>query len=199
MKLLLPVGVLVFAAGACCCCGDFGDDFDPASLGLPTTPEFTVPAAGGATAIIPAGHNVRVLSIQSDDAYYADRANIEGRECVTTADTTINDGFQGGAVSCGTDSYYFYKATLVDVGVAPATAGAVDGARAKESVPSGARVKILDVATDDAYYSDRANIVGKLCTTQEATSLKDVEWHGGSINCDDGSTYYFYKAALEKQ
>ncbi len=199
MKLLLPVGMLVFAAGACCCCGDFGDDFDPASLGLPVTPEFPTPTPGTATSIIPSGHSVKVVSIQSDDAYYTDRAKIEGRDCLTTGDTTNNDGFQGGAVTCGTDSYYFYKATLEDLGIAPPAAGAVDGIRATESIPSGARVKILDVASDDAYYGDRTNMVGKLCTMQEASSLKEVEWHGGSINCDDGSSYYLYKAALEKQ
>lgn len=199
MKLLLPVAALVFAAGACCCCGDFGDDFDPASLGLPVTPEVTVAGSGGATGIIPGGHRIKVVSIQSDDAYYADRASIEGRDCLTAGDTTINEGFHGGAVSCGADSYYFYKATIEDLGVAPAAAGAVDGSRAKESVPSGARVKILDVASDDSYYTDRANIVGKLCTMQEASSFRDGEWHGGSINCDDGSSYYFYKAALERQ
>ena len=29
------------------------------------------------------------------------------------------------------------------------------------------------------------------------TSFKDGSWHGGSMHCTDGSTYYFYKAQLQ--
>lgn len=199
MKLALPVAFIVFAAGACCCCGgDSLEDFDPAELGLPATP--AVGASGSASAPVPANEKVRVVSVHSEDAYYSDRAKIEGRECVTSAETTLNDGYHGGSITCGSDSYYFYKVELVDLGAAPAApSSAVAGTRAKESLPSGTRVKILDVAADDAYYSDRTTIIGKLCTLQEASSFKDGEWHGGSITCDDASSYYFYKAAYERQ
>lgn len=70
------------------------------------------------------------------------------------------------------------------------------GVRATQSVPKGSVVKIVDVHSEDAYYSDRSNIIGKTCTLGDDSSFKDGEWHGGSVECGTDS-YYFYKAAYQ--
>ncbi len=206
MKLLLPVATVLLAAGFCCCGGDFEKVLKEAGIdpGLSTPP-----ADGRAMFAVAAGHQVRVSEISSEDAYYADRASIEGQICVTDGASTYNgDGWQGGSVKdCGNGStYYFYKAAYVDLGAAPAVAvptgslvPAIPGLRATRALPNGTRVKVLDIHADDAYYSDRSTMLGKLCTLTEESSFKDAEWHGGGVSCDDGSTYYFYKAAYEEQ
>lgn len=214
MKVLLPLAGFFFAAGSlCCCCGDLGD-FNPEEFGIKVPDQElsidvgTPPSvSGSAMAPIAASRKVTVLDISSEDAYFSDKATIVGKACVTQEETSFKDGgWHGGSVSCLDGStYYFYKAALSDSGITvtgalsvPTGGGAAPAAGiAYQSVPSGTRVEIVDVATDDAYHSDRATIVGKHCVTEEATSFKDGSWHGGSIRCNDGSSYYFYKAQLK--
>ena len=149
---------------------------------------------GRATGSLPAGEHVKILDISPEDAYYQDRATVIGLSCtLTDASTDNGDGWQGGAATCdGGTSYYFFKAAYQDLGAG--TAPVADG-RIDHQVPAGARVKVIDIATDDAYYSDKASIVGKLCTLSEASSFKEGGWQGGQVSCDDGVSYYFYKAA----
>ena len=217
MKILLPfAGFFAFAAASCCCCGDLSN-FNPDQFGvkepeIPWDADVLTPDAGAGPSVpgsamspIGAFHNVTIIDIAADDAYITDKATIVGKTCVTQEETSFKDkGWHGGSINCGDgSSYYFYKAALVDGGAAPPRPGGRGGGGAPhagiahEAVPSGTRVKIVDVAADDAYYADRATIVGKHCVTEEETSLKDGGWHGGSIRCNDGSSYYFYKAQLE--
>ena len=215
MKILLPFAGFVFASGtACCCCGDFSQ-FNPDQFGVTEPPPWEpVPDAigsgvgpgvsGSTMAPIGAFHNVSVLDISSEDAYYSDKATIVGKRCVTQEETSFKDGgWHGGSVNCPDgSSYYFYKAALADNGATAGGGGRGGGGApaagiAYASVPSGTRVKLLEVSSEDAYFSDKATIVGKHGVTEEATSLKDGGWHGGSIRCNDGSSYYFYKVQIE--
>ncbi|MBM4389892.1 MAG: hypothetical protein FJ090_02110 [Deltaproteobacteria bacterium] len=70
-------------------------------------------------------------------------------------------------------------------------AGAIDRA-----LVVGEPVTILAVHPEDAFYNDRAAIVGKTCYPTDAMTLYDGGWHGGPLACWDGATYYFYKAAM---
>ncbi len=201
MKLLLPVGVLLFAAGFCCCGGDFEKVLREAGIDIPTT----APADGRAMSTVAANERVQILEIATDDAYYTDRATMVGVTCTTDGESTHQgEAWHGGSLKdCDNGStYYFYKAAYLDLGPAPAVAGtlvpAIPGLRATRPLPSGTRVKILDVHAEDAFSSDRSTIMGKTCRLDGESSLKDVEWHGGQVNCDDASSYYFYKAAYEE-
>ncbi len=217
VKLLLPVSVLVFAAGACCCCGgDLAEQLEKEGINVPDVGGVGAGTGTKAHASVPAGEKVKILDIGPDDAYVADKATIIGKTCVTDTESTYYDGdWHGGGVHCTDGStYYFYNAAYEDLGPNPGgPIGAVAptpttptppggpppaGATLTE-LPSGSRVKILDVAPDDAYYSDKASIIGKTCTLQDTSSVKDGGWHGGQIGCDDGSSYYFYKAAYQQQ
>ena len=204
MKLLLPVATVTLAAGFCCCGGDFEKVLREAGIDPGSSVDL---ADGRATFAVPSGHQVRITDVSTEDAYYADRAAIIGQICVTDGASSYNgDGWQGGSVKdCGNGStYYFYKAAYVDLGAAPAAAvvpgvAAAPGIAATVSLPNGSRVKILDIHSEDAYYADRASMIGVLCTLGEDSSLKDVMWHGGSVSCDNGGSYYFYKASYEAQ
>jgi hypothetical protein len=197
---------VLVAAGLCCCGGDFEKVLREAGI----DPSGGAGAADGrAMFALPSGEQVRITDLSTEDAFYGDRSSIIGQICVTDGASTYNgDGWQGGAVKdCGNGStYYFYKAAYVDLGPAPTPSvpaaslvPAIPGLRATRSLPSGTRVKILDIHSEDAYYPDRSTMLGKVCTLGEDSSFKDGEWHGGSISCDDGSSYYFYKAAYEEQ
>ena len=202
MKLLLPVTALVFAAGSACCCGALTDALKQNGIDTPAADQRVKVS-------LPANELVRIVEVSSEDAYFSSKDTLVGRACTTDEATTINgDGWHGGGAHCGTDSYYFYKVAYQDMGPAPVTAAttptgtvvpAIPGLRATAPIPSGTRVKLLDIHSEDAYYADRSTMLGKLCTFAETSSFKDVEWHGGSVNCDDGSNYYFYKAAFEVQ
>ena len=108
-------------------------------------------------------------------AFMSPQARREKREGLEAAYTVLGSG--GGAAAVAPD------------------AGALPGRHIKRSIRAGRRFKIADIATDDAYYADRATMIGKICTAGEQSTFRDPEWHGGQVSCDDGSSYYFYKAA----
>ena len=179
MKILLPLGaVAVF--GACCCCpgleevlqqqmgGGYGSDpwdgggSDWGGGGLGAFD-------GRSMSSLPAGERVTILDVSSEDAYYADRYGMIGKSCTTQEYTSFKDGgWHGGSVRCadGTD-YYFYKAALRDDGYdtnfgSGSSGYAVPPAGvALSAVPIATRVKIVDLSPEDAYYPDKATIVGK--------------------------------------
>jgi hypothetical protein len=150
---------------------------------------------GRASGAIASGTKLKLVDLSSEDAYYSDKSRIVGKSCTATGNLTDHGGgWYGGAIKCDDgSSFYFYKVGVSVSGGAKADSG---GSKLTGSVPRGTRVRITDIAADDAYYSDRTSIIGKVCTTGDATSDNGGGWHGGPISCDDGSSYYFYKAAL---
>ncbi|MSQ02459.1 MAG: hypothetical protein EXR71_11300 [Myxococcales bacterium] len=199
MKLLLPVGVLVFAAGFCCCGGDLETVLREAGIDIPNAGA----TDGRVMFPVPGNERVQILEVASDDAYYTDRDTIVGLTCTTDGESTHQgEGWHGGSVKdCDNgNTYYFYKAAYLDQGPAPAVAvvPALPGLRATRPLPSGARVKVLDVHAEDAFFVNRTTITGKTCRLEGESTLNDGEWHGGQVYCDDGSSYYFYKAAYEE-
>ncbi len=157
--------------------------------------------AGGATAQdlgdkVAEGTTVTVVDLHSDDAFYGDRATLIGQVCSVEGDLHRNDGkWYGGGLTCPDGYKYFYKVAVASGGAAYKPAP-VAAAPASGSLPSGTRVTITDLSSEDAYYGDRSEIIGKSCTTSDATSDNGGGWQGGPVTCDDGSSYYFYKAAL---
>lgn len=80
---------------------------------------------------------------------------------------------------------------------APAPAAPARSAgRASGPVAKGAKVKLVDLSSEDAYYADKAGIVGKSCTATDALTDHGGGWYGGPIACEDGSDYYFYKVGI---
>ncbi len=167
----------------------------PAATKAPA-PAAPVSSAGRASGPVAKGAKVKLVDLSSEDAYYADKAGIVGKSCTATdALTDHGGGWYGGPIACedGSD-YYFYKVGIsTGAASAPATAGARD---LTASVPAGTPVVIKDISSEDAYYADRSGIIGKTCAPGEASTYYTGGWHGGPFACTDGSSYYFYKAAL---
>lgn len=65
------------------------------------------------------------------------------------------------------------------------------------TIPKGTRFKVLEVPSDDAYYSDRDDIEGQTGTTTAELTLEDG-YTGGSLVLDNGKSYYFYKVKIGK-
>lgn len=146
---------------------------------------------------IPAGSRIRIEEISPEDAYYPGSEYV-GLDCTAGEGMTHNGaGFHGGPMTCdGGQSFYFYKVAVVAIGTSGSSSSSSGGGRSYAALSSGTRVTIVEIAADDAYYGDRGSIVGQSCVTADATSYNGDGWHGGSINCDNGESYYFYKAAL---
>ncbi len=103
----------------------------------------------------------------------------------------------GACCCCGDDLPSLFEEIERELDGAGGGGGGGSGARAFASLPAGERVRIADLNSEDAYYSDKSSIVGKECTLDTESSYNGDGWHGGAVKCTDGSTYYFYKAAYE--
>ena len=157
------------------------------------------PSSGArATQMVPKGSTVKIVDIHSEDAYFSDKGSIIGKTCTLDDDSSFKDGeWHGGPVTCGSDSYYFYKAGYELLSAAAAApVSAPTGGRATSQVKKGSTVAIVDIHSEDAYFSDKGSIIGKTCTLDDDSSFKDGEWHGGPVTCGSDS-YYFYKAAYQ--
>lgn len=130
------------------------------------------------------GTSLIVRDIASDDAYASSAGSIVGRTCTVGASglTRTTGAYFGGDVNCSDGTYYYFYKMAFDLAEAgPTSAGTV--------------ISVLDVASDDAYYGDRAQIIGQTCTVVSGLTPADTgsDWYGGDVNCANGSYYYFYK------
>lgn len=66
----------------------------------------------------------------------------------------------------------------------------------RRDVRAGEAVRIVALSPEDAYFSDRAEIVGVTCYPTDDMSYNEDGWHGGPMTCWDGRTFYFYKVGL---
>ena len=74
------------------------------------------------------------------------------------------------------------------------------GASTASSIPSGAAVKVIGLHPEDAYYDGSyATTVGVSGTTTDTLDNQGDCWFSGPMNGNDGSSFYFYKAALSVQ
>jgi hypothetical protein len=61
-------------------------------------------------------------------------------------------------------------------------------------VPDGTTVQITEVSPDDAYYSDRDQLVGQICRVDgDLHRSDDPTYYAGGATCANGNAYYFYK------
>jgi len=112
------------------------------------------------------------VDIHPEDAYYDTRFSVIGLSGTVSGDLHNNEGcwFGGGFVADEGTDFYFYMASVAPVDEGPEPS---DGRHSGSVVSAGAAVTILDIHPDDAYH------------------------FAGPVTCDDGSEYYFFKAAVE--
>lgn len=79
----------------------------------------TCPEGVATNESIPKGHRVKIVDVHPDDAYYASRFDILGKS--GTVDETLEQTgacwYAGSVVSDGGDHWYFFRASVVDLGV----------------------------------------------------------------------------------
>jgi len=157
------------------------------------------PSGAFSSGVLPAETRVRVLAVSESDAYFPQRAEIVGKTgTVDRMDPTGSSGqcWYGGQFN-GDDgsSYYFYQVALE---VIAGGGGCPSGSYTGTEVYSGTRVRILAVSPEDAYYGTRHSIEGKVGRVEGTWSkMGEPCWFAGQFYADDGSSNYFYQAAVE--
>ncbi len=164
----------------------------------------TCPSGAWTGGNIAAGERVSVTAVHEDDAYCG-YPGVVGVTGTVAGGMQSNDGCWMGGGLYGDDGveYYFYKASVKKVGSSaprPApTATGKDGRYLGASIPRGARVLILDVHPDDAYYSYRDSLVALGCEATGELTAMDSGWFAGPLHCAAAEVdLYFYKVALKR-
>lgn len=183
----------------------------------------TTPAPPNAAMLgdtVDAGTPVTVVSIHPEDAYKPLEKQLRGRACVAsdllTRQRTATGTFYAGSVNCDADGYYFYKVQLSRrEGGTPSLSAAVlapaDGVapwpthapkvdpswlETAKAIDSPAIVQIVAIHADDAYKSDEAAHVGRLCRVINTLNNNGNGYFGGAVICQDGEDFYYYKARV---
>lgn len=158
---------------------------------------------------------VKVLEVSVDDSYYKDKSQIVGKTGKVTADISASDkdGYYSGNVLLDNgQSYYFYKAKLVKTNSSTSTTSSsktsvVESLALKSSpkfvtgtIKNGTKLYLAEISSDDSYYSDRFDKIGKHGTVNKSDlTSKEDGYYAGDFLYDDGSTAYFYKARFSKE
>jgi len=157
------------------------------------------PAGAYTGAAITSGTRVRILTVSAEDAYSKNRYTVEGK--VGKVDGTWKKSgspcwYTGQFYGDDGTSFYFYQASVQVMDASGA--GMCPAGSAIADVPEGARVKVLALGKDDAYYADKDRIVGVTGKVTDALHPNDGCWMGGGVTADDGTYYYFYKVAVQE-
>lgn len=63
--------------------------------------------------------------------------------------------------------------------------------------PMGTVIKVREVHRDDSYNYQRTKLVGGYCTATAELYPTDMRYFGGSVTCQDGQPYYFWKWSFD--
>lgn len=146
------------------------------------------------------GTTVKILEIAKSDSYYADRADFVGKDATALSELSKGkDGFYSGTLETSSGRTVFFTDVKVSVNnssVKSKTSSA--SGFTGSSIPSGTKFKVIEVPSDDAYYDSKDEIEGQTGTTKSALTLDENGYTSGSIELDNGKSYYFYKVKLGK-
>lgn len=149
------------------------------------------------------GTSVKILEIAKSDSYYEERADLLGKDAKAVSELTKNtDGFYSGSLETTDGRSIFFSSVKVSVksgssSITSTTKTSTGAEFSGSTIPKGTRFKVLEVPSDDAYYSDRNDIEGQTGTTTYELTLEDG-YTGGSLVLDNGKSYYFYKVKIGK-
>ncbi|HRH58434.1 MAG TPA: hypothetical protein PLS10_12340 [Chitinophagales bacterium] len=146
------------------------------------------------------GSSVKILEVAKSDSYYADRADFVGKDATALSELTKgNDGFYSGTLETSSGRTVFFTDVKVSVNNSSVKSKTNSGSGfTGSSIPAGTKFKVIEVPSDDAYYSDKSEIEGQTGTTKSALTLDEDGYTSGSIELDNGKSYYFYKVKLGK-
>ena len=176
------------------------------------------PSALGDT--VDAGTPVTVVGIHPEDAYKPLEKQLRGRACIATdlltKHRTAAGAYYSGSVNCDADGYYFYKVQLTRRDSASTSVGAAvliesggdtpwptmvpkvdpNWIETAAEVPGDTFVQIIAIHADDAYKSDEAAHVGRVCRATNELTNHGNGYFGGPVDCQDGEDFYYYKARI---
>lgn len=176
------------------------------------------PASLGDT--VDAGTPVTVVGVHPEDAYKPLEKQLRGRACVAsdllTRQQSAAGTYYSGSVNCDAEGFYFYKVQLarrdgtraaVGSGVPsqpghdaawPTQVPKVDPnwIETVDAVHAPAFVQIVAIHADDAYKSDEAAHVGRVCRVTNTLDNNGHGYFGGAVICQDGEDFYYYKARI---
>ncbi|MFN8283619.1 MAG: hypothetical protein U0U67_10420 [Chitinophagales bacterium] len=180
------------------------------------------------TGTIKKGTKVYVAEISPDDSYYSDRFDKVGKQgTVTKSDMTEKeDGYYAGDFTYDDGSTaYFYKAKfskdpvdkLVKTETDKTTSNSSSdysgweylfggdddddwsGAKNDANIKEGDKVEITALNTEDSYYDDKDDYIGKKGVAGSDLSYdEDKGGYTGSVKLESGDKPYFYLVKLKK-
>jgi hypothetical protein len=190
----------LYSVGGCWYAGGFTSDdgtyYYFAKVQIRSTTAEATCAPGSATAAkLKDGEALSVLEVSPEDGYFKSKSALVGQRGKATGELFNTGGcwYSGGFT--GDDGIYYYFAKVqLRAGSAPdlSKLKAYTGGALK----AGTAIILLDFAAEDAYYKDRASLVGKRCKADGSLEPASSGYYGGSITCEDGSAYYLFKAKI---
>lgn len=153
------------------------------------------------------GTRFTITDISSDDAYYGDRKKLIKQTGIVGADglTKRTDGektWYSGPVELDKEGYkYFYKVAISFDEAKPSKGEKGTTITNEADVKAGAKVTVVEISKEDAYYEDRNEIIGLTGTVDTGLSKQDDKegvWFSGRVKFSGGSSKYFYKVKLKK-
>lgn len=144
------------------------------------------------------GSRVSVLAIHADDAWFPDRAGLEGQFGATETTLEGQGCWLEGAVRTDDGTYHFFH--KVAVGAAqPSPVIRLAPATASTSLPEGTAVQIVDLHYYDGHNPRRDRLIGQDCEV-EAGDLQDTGegWLGGKLSCG-GRSFSFFRVRVAER
>lgn len=146
------------------------------------------------------GSSVKILEVAKSDSYYADRADFVGKDATALSELTKGkDGFYSGTLETSSGRTVFFTDVKVSVNNSSVKSKTDSGSEfSGTTISKGTKFKVLEVSSEDSYYSDRKQIEGQTGTSKSNYTIDNDGYTSGSVELDNGKSYYFYKVKLGK-
>ena len=146
------------------------------------------------------GSSVKILEVAKSDSYYADRADFVGKDATALSELTKGkDGFYSGTLETSSGRTVFFTDVRVSVNNSSVKSKTDSGSEfSGTTISKGTKFKVLEVSSEDSYYSDRKQIEGQTGTSKSNYTIDNDGYTSGSVELDNGKSYYFYKVKLGK-
>lgn len=146
------------------------------------------------------GTVLKVLEIGSSDTYYKERTDFIGKDATAVSEITKkSNGFYSGSLEFKSGrTIYFTHIKVTKSDTKPDKKSGSKNTFSGSSIPKGTRFEIIEVPESDAYHDDRDEIEGKTGTLTDAKTIDKDGYVSGTIETDDGESYYFYQVKLGK-
>jgi hypothetical protein len=158
--------------------------------------------------VIPPETEVELLAIHGSDIYALIHPDLVGERMRTKTSLKPLDGcwYEGQLTDDQKNAYVFFK-IQVKTGIS-GFEGQQKGLAKKDNLlikdgffadpilPKGTQVVILDIASNDIFYPNRAIIIGKSGKSTEDLKSLGNGWYSGNIMSSEGTSYLFFKVRL---